>query len=179
MRTLPEYSKVYPYDITRTIRQHGKDIDAVRRASKGSEEYAYTVTWTGSTGSATLGNGTLVGFYRRVGSGVNFRVQLTWGSTTVGPTGIWILSLPIPPDCSQAEFVGSSLVFDTSATAGYPGSCLITTESGANPEGRVYAWHAGNVGRTSNAIPITWASADIWRVSGWYTVFEEDIEIPE
>src|SRR4051812_46315492 len=112
MRTLPKYATTRPYDITSVIRQNTKDIDAIQRRSRGSEEYTYSVTWTGTTTAGSVGNGSLLGFYRRLGTAVLFRIDLRWGSTTAAPTGVWYFTLPVPPDCSQADYVGTSLAVD-------------------------------------------------------------------
>jgi hypothetical protein len=174
---LPSYQKVRPYDITDTIRQHSRDIDDIRRKSRGSEEYTYAVTWNGTGGGGSLGNGTLVGLYRRVGTGVIFRIQLTWGSTTSAPSSVWYFTLPVPPDCTQADYIGPSQAVDSSVPGWYPGACWITTDAGVNPDGRVYG-HAPNVtGRIGGSIPFTWATGDIWRVGGTYTAFEDNIDV--
>lgn len=178
MTRVPKYDSPFPYDITKTIRSNTKNLDAVSRFAKGSAEYSYDVTWDGNGGGGAIGSGELAGYYRRVGSSVYFRVEMTWGSSTVAPASYFIASLPFPPDDSIAQFIGSALAFDLTGPSGYPGTCLITTENGAFPEGRVYSWTAGNTGRTGATIPFTWAQGDIWRVSGWYTAFDEDTEIP-
>ena len=57
---------------------------------------AYTPTWT-STGTApSKGNGTLVGYYGKVGRVVTAKIALTSGSTTTFGTGAYLFSLPLP-----------------------------------------------------------------------------------
>lgn len=56
---------------------------------------AYTPVWGASGTQPVLGNGTLVGSYRRVGRTVNVNVKLTMGSTTTFGTGTYTLSLPV------------------------------------------------------------------------------------
>jgi hypothetical protein len=56
---------------------------------------SYTPTWT-STGTApVLGNGTLVGYYAKVGRLVTVKISLSSGSSTTFGTGNYIFSLPL------------------------------------------------------------------------------------
>lgn len=57
---------------------------------------AYSVVWS-SAGAAkpTLGNGTLIGRYRRQGKTVEVFIQLALGSTTNGGQGIFNFTLPV------------------------------------------------------------------------------------
>lgn len=77
----------------------------------------YTPTWT-STGSApTLGNGTLVGGYRREGTTLHLRGQLIVGSTTTVGTGDFRMSLPSGLTAAAAQYqVMPGFWYDPSAT---------------------------------------------------------------
>jgi hypothetical protein len=54
----------------------------------------YTPTITASGGGWALGNGTLTGAYRQLGSTLFFGGQIVFGSTTTPGTGAWTISLP-------------------------------------------------------------------------------------
>jgi hypothetical protein len=55
---------------------------------------AYTPTWTAVTTNPSLGNGTLVGQYMKIGRICLITWQLTMGSTTTYGSGSWRMSLP-------------------------------------------------------------------------------------
>lgn len=57
---------------------------------------SFTPTWTAPT-NPTLGNGTLVTRWCRVGRMITWMGTLTLGSTSNGGTGIWNMSLPVTP----------------------------------------------------------------------------------
>ena len=55
---------------------------------------SYTPTWTAVTTNPVLGNGSLLGFWRRVGESIEVAIQLTLGSTSTMGSGAWIFSMP-------------------------------------------------------------------------------------
>ncbi|MEW1803195.1 hypothetical protein ACIGO7_35265 [Streptomyces virginiae] len=56
---------------------------------------SFTPTWTAFTTNPTLGNGTLVSRWCRVGRMINWMGTLTLGSTSNGGTGLWRMSIPV------------------------------------------------------------------------------------
>jgi hypothetical protein len=54
---------------------------------------SYTPIWTSSTPPA-IGNGTIVGKYRRVGDSIDVQIDIISGTTTTYGTGTWTWSLP-------------------------------------------------------------------------------------
>lgn len=64
----------------------------------------YTPTWTAATTNPALGNGTLVGRYRRIGRTVLCRIHLVAGSTTTFGSGALRFGLPL-----QAATTGANL----------------------------------------------------------------------
>lgn len=66
---------------------------------------AYTPTWTGSSGTTTVGNGTLDGRYTRIGNTVMFSIRLEWGSTTTTSVADseWDFALPAAPSDVQGS----------------------------------------------------------------------------
>ncbi len=55
---------------------------------------AYTPVWTASGTAPSLGNGTLTGFYRRVGDSAEIQIQMLSGTTTTFGTGTYYFSIP-------------------------------------------------------------------------------------
>lgn len=109
---------------------------------------AYTPSWT----NLTLGNGAVVARYSQIGKTVTATVNLTIGSTTsVGE--IFVPALPVADVGAQG--VGSVWVFDSSATAWYPG-----------------VWAKGYfvfaAGRAAAAVPFAWATGDLLFASVTY-----------
>ncbi|MFG3050316.1 hypothetical protein ACGFZP_05080 [Kitasatospora sp. NPDC048239] len=94
---------------------------------------AYTPTWTAITTNPTLGNGSLAATYTKVGGLVTYQGSLVLGSTSNGGTGIWAMSLPLPPVTGVAgvrgvasytkpgdnEYVGVSVITPASTVLGF------------------------------------------------------------
>lgn len=113
---------------------------------------SYTPTW-GNTGTAnSLGNGTLTGKYRVVGTTAWLQILLMWGSTTTSGNGVWTFSTPSGLDISILAHV-NGLGSDASSGlkyvfGGYAAS--VTT---------VVPLTSGTGGTTTTA-PFTWATSD-------------------
>jgi len=56
---------------------------------------SYTPTWTATTTNPTIGNGSIVGGYRRIGDIVEFYAKIVAGSTTTYGSGSYRVSLPV------------------------------------------------------------------------------------
>ena len=129
----------------------------------GSAWNSYTPTLT----NITLGNGTLVGDYWRAGRNIEFKVKLTFGTTT-SVSGAMTVGLPVAyADGTEAD-IFDALMFDASASGRYPGQTIaISTTtvavSAINTAG-TYAVHAS----TSSSVPFTWTTSDVLEVSGSY-----------
>lgn len=119
---------------------------------------AFTPTLTGWT----LGNGSFSGSaYRQVGKGVDFRIKLLLGSTTVVSAGP-VFTLPATA-ISIRSVVATVLFFDTSAgAAGWLGGWAfaesttlirVRTDASATP---------------STTVPFTWAAGDEIVITGTY-----------
>ena len=119
---------------------------------------AYTPTWTASVNPA-IGNGTIVGSYRRVGKTVNAVAKITMGSTTTFGTGTYVISLPVTA-VSAVLAVGSLYILD-SGTANRSGICLTNSTTSV----QMVSSADGDVGPT---VPQTFAANDIILVSITY-----------
>jgi hypothetical protein len=80
-------------------------------------------TCADSSGTAILGNGTLVGFFTRNGDAINVIIQFTIGSTTNLGTGFFRFGLPYPRATSDTIWTGS--VFSSHEATNYMGTCEI------------------------------------------------------
>lgn len=72
---------------------------------------AYTPVWTAVTTNPVIGNGTLLGRYKRIGKTVLFRVQIVAGSTTTGGSGNYSVSLPLAAHASGRQIVTGDVVY--------------------------------------------------------------------
>lgn len=97
MPTTPNLAIPYPAS-TDEIADGAQNMQAIATnldTLLGGAWTSYTPTWTASTTNPTLGNGTLTGFYKKVGRTVVWRLRLTLGSTTNIGSGAWRWSLPV------------------------------------------------------------------------------------
>lgn len=86
---------------------------------------SYTPTWTAGTTNPTLGNGTLIGRYSRVGRMITFHINLTIGSTTNLGSGSYAWALPVPVTSVDVHFVGNAHII--AGGPRYGGQCLMST----------------------------------------------------
>lgn len=123
--------------------------------------------WTAFTPSLTpwvLNNGTLTGAYAKVGRTVNFKLELTVGSTTTFGTGVVFTGLPFTSD---ASWWGTGMTLDTSAGVWAP--CLWNTGASTNitPYALTSVNQMNNGGMTTT-VPFTWAVGDYIYLAGAY-----------
>lgn len=101
----------------------------------------YTPTWTSSGTQPSLGNGTLVGGYRREGTTLHVRGQLIVGSTSTVGTGDFRMALPsgmvavAAQHQSMAAFWFSGGVLHHRVAAAEPSTSYVTFGDSVN--GRV------------------------------------------
>jgi hypothetical protein len=135
--------------------------------SYGGKNTAYTPTWGVESGTApTLGNGSLTGFYTRVGDLVFFQIGLVFGSTTTAGVGTYTFGLPFAMSNSAKGITGSTQVLDT-GVAWYRGYTPVTVQGGFTDKFTLLS-NAG-VG-VSNSAPISFATGDTIYAWGVYSV---------
>lgn len=126
---------------------------------------SYTPTWSAQSTAPSLGNGSLIGRYMKIGRTVYVFIRLTVGSTTTFGTGSWSFSLPFPP---QFEFQPlSALARDDSVLNTHP--LVAYTRTG--PQAVFLSGHGttGAIGQVDNDFPVTsWAAGDVISVNGMY-----------
>lgn len=110
----------------------------------------YTPTWTGASANPSIGNGTLTGYYVKIGRLAVVHIIIAAGSSTNEGTGAWFLTTPYNVDTDYGNTVcGIATYYDSSASAFYTGIVTINETGGSS---KVQA-------RTSNAAPSTvWGS---------------------
>ena len=127
---------------------------------------SYTPSWTATTTNPTVGNGTLIGRYQKIGRTVIFHVNLICGSTTTYGSGSYNFTLPPFAVANVgASFIGTAhllgndrwmgqTVLSPSATAYAPFFPLSTTNT--------------RIGGQSPTQPETLASGAQVRMTGVY-----------
>lgn len=68
---------------------------------------AYTPAWTAATSNPAVGNGSIVGRYKRFGKTVLFRVNLTIGTTTTLGSGQYSISLPFAAHATGRQILAA------------------------------------------------------------------------
>lgn len=121
-------------------------------------------TWTPSNTNVTVGNGTQVARFTRIGRTITAHYQLTFGSTTAFSGGVSI-GLPVAVR-SGFEAVGTSWLLD-SGTRNYPGA--VRPVSGDTT--KVAIIHPISAPGTVDATnPFTWTTNDILSFTVTYEV---------
>lgn len=127
-------------------------------------------TWTPTLTNLTLGNGTVISKYMKVGRLVTWRFRFTLGTTSaVGTSPQWTLPVPVASDYSDSgqEIMGSA-VFRDAGVAAYNGQVYIqnTAASRVNVS-RIGGSGSADVNVTATA-PFTWGSGDMITAMGHY-----------
>lgn len=120
----------------------------------------FTPTLLSSSGSPTVGNGTITGRYQRIGKTIDFSICLTLGSTTSLGTGfVTFGALPVAVAITSLHSLAVTL-YDTSAAAGFAGGGFFDSGTVVRP--------VSSSGNITSAAPFTWATGDQIFVSGKY-----------
>lgn len=135
----------------------------------------YVPTWGAASSNPTLGNGTKLGRYIRIGKLVFVQVWFGFGSTTTFGSGIWSWTLPITAKDGWAP--GSGNPFGVGG-----GTCMLNKSSPANVAGGfAFLWDVGSpewrIRCCSDAgvslaqgVPWTWGANDDFQVNLWYEI---------
>lgn len=79
---------------------------------------SYTPTWTATSSNPSLGNGTLLGRYNKVGREVAVHINLVPGSTTTYGSGNYNWALPFPAASSGCSYILNAHLLGTDRWAG-------------------------------------------------------------
>ncbi|HBO5314579.1 TPA: hypothetical protein L4W78_004361, partial [Pseudomonas aeruginosa] len=125
----------------------------------------YTPTWTQSTATPSIGNGTLTGNFVRSGHMCHLQLELIAGSTTsFGDSGsAYRFSLPMPAHLSFNQRGFPVRIYDSSAGADFTGWASIAAGSS-----EFTISFGGQQVRASS--PMTWANGDTLQCSFSYMV---------
>ncbi|MFE4649275.1 hypothetical protein [Streptomyces sp. NPDC056707] len=137
---------------------------------------AYTPAWIAEIGSApSLGNGTLVGDYLKVGRRVDFRILLTWGSTTTGggPNANWNFGLPAVPATAASWKLthrGIQLIAAKSGGTQYSGTATLSATNGGVCRSFRDSFNLNSNAWDGDASSpfAAWAAGDTLHISGTY-----------
>ena len=149
----------------------GEDLSAAKlNAAVGAAWVNYTPVWSATTSPPSVGNGSLVGRWTKIGSTVHVRINLIFGSTTNIGSGVYDFSLPETAAAAAGGvasaggpiWVGSAYALDA-GTADRAGvtrimssatTMRVGTEVGGQPWGHNF--------------PLTWAVNDIISLCATY-----------
>jgi hypothetical protein len=147
----------------------GTTDQLLMKASNTDLDFAWGgtwTTWTPTLGNITLGNGTVTARYQKIGKTVNFRFNITFGTTTAVTGGAHFF-LPITP----AYDTPCSIVVRDNGVAFYPLTGMVFV-SGAYCDIVVGTASGTYVTQTSvnTTVPVVLGSTDNIYVSGTYEV---------
>lgn len=140
-----------------------------RTLFSGSAWTAYVPTWgtTGGSGS-TIGNGSLSGRFQQVGRTVNFKAQITMGSTTTYGTSQWTLSLPVSAvSTNSLRTIVYGRVYDNSPANSYLALGHVLPADVDTVLLEAQSTVAGTDAMRQN-FPIIFASGDLVTIAGSY-----------
>ena len=132
---------------------------------------SYTPSWACSVSAPSLGNGSLIARYIKIGQLVCYELELVAGTTTAFGSGQWFFTLPLAANVTNLTANAlKGIGFDTSSgnmvlLAGDVNSAVVT-----NQTINVYyaAASPGALTVLQSTAPWTWANGDVLRVHGTY-----------
>ncbi len=130
----------------------------------GDSWASYSPAWTGSGSNPVVNNGTLNGFYREIGKTIDYRIELTIGSTTTFGSGSYRLSLPVTARTAITSLcapMAQAGLGDTSASARYMRTAVYLTST------TVFLCDEAGTAWTPT-VPFTLANGDFVVVTGTY-----------
>ena len=141
----------------------------------GGAWISYTPTWSTDGDAPSLGNGTITGYYIKIGRTIHYRIKLTWGSTTTGGTGTFTFTLPVAfastYTVNDIEIIGAVSMLD-SGTRSYVGTAR-TGHTSATCRINYHHVDPGIIGAAyftfvSDTAPFTMAVNDYVAITGTY-----------
>ncbi len=120
----------------------------------------YTPMWTAAGGTPSVGNGSLVGRYRKTRYHCDVQIDLDVGSTTNtgGGGGAWKFSLPVAMT-SDNDIIGSALAFESGV--GWQVGCSLIDQS-VSLSLITSSFHGAGV-QTKVDTPFVWANGhELW-----------------
>jgi len=127
----------------------------------------YTPVWTAATTNPTIGNGTIIGGYRRIGNQVDFWISMTAQSTTTFGSGNYRFSLPVAITSGEYNFGYDVAILDSGVTW-YNGFYGTGIDNAFTDKFEIL--NPTMTTRVSPTFPMIWTVGDGIRVYGSYRV---------
>jgi hypothetical protein len=125
------------------------------------------VDWTPTFTNMTIGNGTLIARYQKIGKTVNWFIKFTFGSTS-SFGAFTAFKLPIAPWSGQFVYNGRGLLRDA-GTAWRFCSAIIENDD-VFPNVEVVSGTYSADASVSSTVPFTWTTNDFLQLAGTYEV---------
>lgn len=121
---------------------------------------SYTPTWTAATTNPSLGNGTIVGRYIKIGRTCTAVIKLTMGSTTTYGSGLYRFGIPFTSASASIDYLGTARLVATNSWGGH-----LILGAGSNDMNAAFPTSTGNASSVSmNALaPETLANGHVFR----------------
>jgi hypothetical protein len=141
-------------------------LTADSTASTGLAWEGVWQNWTASITGITVGNGTVISRYRKVGKTVEVYFKFTMGSTSSMSASLNYFALPFNVNNSSAGGWAIGGISDV-GTADFVSFAELNGNNCILSVSRVDATYMGWT-RVTNTIPMTWATNDFWWASFSY-----------
>lgn len=126
---------------------------------------AYTPTWIASTTAPSIGNGTLIGRYQRVGRTVSLVIDLTAGSTTTFGGGNYSFTLPFVSANAGAAYIGDVQMLQSGR---WPGQFVVTANQNNGSPFLPISTTTSTLNTLTPTTPVTLTSSTQIRISITY-----------
>jgi hypothetical protein len=144
-------------DARLAVGTNGQTLVADSTASTGLAWGGSWITFTPSRSNITVGNGTEVARYQKIGKTTNVFYQLTLGSTSsIGNTP----SISTPSTSAQSVFYSGFVMMQDTGNTSYFGAVLIISGT-AYPQAQVASGTYTNAANVTATVPFTWGNTDV------------------
>ena len=116
---------------------------------------AYTPIWTGASTNPVIGNGTITGYWRRIGDSIEIMIELLPGSSTTFGSGAWGFSLPPGLTIDLTKTTSSNIL---GAMQVNPGALTYVLEVRVGSVANTLGAYTSS-GWLSSMVPATWGTA--------------------
>ena len=135
-------------------------------SSDGLSWTTYNPSWTSSSTNPSIGNGSITGRYKTIGKTVFVHIQLVWGSSTSGGSGLWQISLPVTAYNSNSVVLNATYL--DNGTHWYVGTAYSAYAGLSTTVTPVWEGNTAYVNVLDSTVPFTWGSADSITIAGSY-----------
>ncbi|MER6098333.1 hypothetical protein ABT154_21245 [Streptomyces sp. NPDC001728] len=125
----------------------------------------YTPTWTAATTNPVLGNGSIVGRYKRIGKTVHLQIDLAMGSTTTYGSGAWSVTLPLVAAAASGSRIGTAQALGGTR---FQGQVVISSAASGTSAFFPASASVSNLSSVASNVPFAWASGNELRITVTY-----------